>query len=87
MPGLKGQKGDIGVAGIPAPTQIPNYSAFFAALKNNTGPFNENKIILFDTVITNHGNNYNSETGIYTVAYSGVYQFIITVSATGRQKV
>jgi hypothetical protein len=87
LPGLPGQKGDIGVSGIPAPMVMPNYSAFFVALMNNTGPFNEDRTIVFDTVITNYGNSYSSQTGIFTVKFSGIYQFFITISATGRQKV
>lgn len=65
----------------------PNFSAFFAALYNNTGPFKEDKNLVFTNVITNFGNDYDSNTGMYTAKYNGIYQFLITISATGRQKV
>ena len=67
MMGAKGERGEPGIAGIPArepPT--PTFSAFFAALRNNTGPFEQDKDIVFSHVITNYGNNYNSQTGVYT---------------------
>ena len=87
-PGMKGAKGDAGVDGIPARDPPPiNFSAFFAALANNTGPFLQDKDLIFTNVITNHGNHYDSTTGIYTAPFNGIYQFMITISATGRQKV
>ena len=88
IPGIKGEKGEPGVAGIPArEPPPPNFSAFFAALKNNTGPYEQDKDLVFTHVITNYGSNYNPHTGVYTAPYNGIYQFFITVSATGRQKV
>lgn len=40
MIGSKGEKGEPGLPGIPAREPLPpNYSAFFVALRNNTGPF------------------------------------------------
>ncbi|CAF0725926.1 unnamed protein product [Brachionus calyciflorus] len=85
--GPKGEKGEPGIAGIPArepPT--PNFSAFFAALVNNSGPYKQDKDLIFSHVITNYGNHYNPKTGVYTVPYNGVYQFHAIISATGRQK-
>ena len=39
MPGHRGLRGEPGVNGIPArELPPPNFSAFFAALMNNTGP-------------------------------------------------
>lgn len=86
--GLKGAKGDQGLNGIPArELPLPNFSAFFATLVNNTGPFLQDKDIAFTNIVTNYGNNYDAESGIYTAPYSGTYQFVISISATGRQKV
>lgn len=65
----------------------PNFSAFFAALQNNTGPFKQDKDLIFTQVITNYGDNYDANTGVYTAPFNGIYQFFITISATGRQKV
>lgn len=88
MVGAKGEKGEPGIAGIPArEPPPPNFSAFFATLKNNTGPHEQDTNLVFSNVITNYGNNYDPQTGMYTAPYNGVYQFFVTVSATGRQKV
>jgi hypothetical protein len=76
-------KTDLTIARDPPP---PNFSAFFAALANNTGPFKQDKDLIFTQVITNYGDNYDPTTGIYTAPYNGIYQFLITISATGRQK-
>ena len=86
--GLKGSKGEQGLNGIPA-RELPlhNFSAFFATLINNTGPYTQDKDIVFSNVLTNYGKNYDPETGIYTAPFTGTYQFSITISATGRQKV
>lgn len=65
----------------------PNFSAFFAALQNNTGPFKQDKDLVFTQVLTNYGENYDPNTGVYTAPFNGIYQFLITISATGRQKV
>jgi hypothetical protein len=85
---VKGEKGEPGIAGIPArDPQPPNFSGFFAALENNTGPFKQDKDLIFTRVITNFGGDYNSETGVYTAPYDGVYQFFVIISATGGNKV
>ena len=86
--GAHKQKANAEPIGIPArELPLPNFSAFFATLANNTGPLTQDKDIAFTNVITNHGNDYDPQTGVYTVPYSGTYQFLITISATGRQKV
>jgi hypothetical protein len=88
MMGARGEKGEAGVAGIPArEPPPPNFSAFFTALKNNTGPFEQERDLVFTHVITNYGNNYDIHSGMYTAPFNGVYQFFVTISATGRQKV
>jgi len=87
-PGHRGAKGEPGVNGIPArELPLPNFSAFFSALTNNSGPFAADKDLAFTHVITNYGNHYDKTTGYYTAPYHGIYQFIVTISATGRQKV
>lgn len=86
--GPKGEKGEPGIAGIPArEPPAPNFSAFYASLTKNIGPFKQDQDLVFTHVITNFGNHYNSNTGVYTVPFNGVYQFFATISATGRQKV
>lgn len=75
------------MAGIPArEPPPPNFSAFFAALANNSGPFTQDKDLAFTNVLTNYGENYSPLTGFYTAPFNGVYQFFLTVSATGGNK-
>lgn len=86
--GPKGEKGEPGIAGIPArEPPVPNFSAFFASLTSNIGPFKQDQDLVFSHIITNFGNNYDPNTGVYTVPFNGFYQFFATISATGRQKV
>lgn len=86
-PGHRGAKGESGVNGIPArELPPPNFSAFFTALTNNSGPYTVDMNLVFKHVITNYGDNYDATTGHYTVPFNGVYQFFVTISATGRQK-
>lgn len=86
-PGHRGAKGEPGVNGIPArELPLPNFSAFFAALTNNSGPYLIDTDLTFTHVITNYGNHYNPKTGYYHAAYKGVYQFLVTISATGNQQ-
>ncbi len=88
MPGQKGERGEPGIAGIPArEPPPPNFAAFFAALANNTGPFKQDKDLVFTNVITNYGDNYDPTTGHFVAPFNGIYQFLITISATGRNKV
>jgi hypothetical protein len=65
----------------------PNFCAFFATLVNNTGPFKKDTDLIFTNVITNYGDNYDASSGVFTAPFNGIYQFIITISATGGQKV
>jgi hypothetical protein len=65
----------------------PNFTGFFAALPNNIGPFKQDTDLVFTNVITNYGDNYDPATGVFTAPFNGVYQFIVTISATGGQQV
>ena len=53
----------------------------------NMGPLKEHKDIVFDRVITNVGNGYNTQTGHFIAPSNGTYHFNVVVSAQGRQKV
>ncbi|GAA6226236.1 C1q-related factor-like [Lates japonicus] len=62
-------------------------SAFSVALTDSMilmcyGPLSENHAITYKHVFLNLGNNYNKETGTFTVTRSGVYSFAVTIFAS-----
>jgi hypothetical protein len=61
--------------------------AFFAGLKDNKGPVEQNSDLVFDSIVTNVGGAFNKETGRFTAPYNGTYQFTVVVAAQGRQRV
>ncbi|XP_047450437.1 C1q-related factor-like [Mugil cephalus] len=59
-------------------------SAFSVALTNTPslkcfGPFRDDRLIAYQHVFINLGDNYNLDTGIFTVPRSGVYSIALTV--------
>ena len=53
--------------------------AFSVTLKDYT-TFQASETIVFDDVISNLGNAYNNETGVFTAPYDGLYEFIMTAT-------
>jgi hypothetical protein len=44
---------------------LPNFSAFFVALSNNSGPYTQDTDLIFTQVITNYGQDYDPRTGLF----------------------
>ncbi|KAL8601339.1 hypothetical protein ACOMHN_054632 [Nucella lapillus] len=89
-PGQPGEPGKDGAPGLPGPMGLHGAAlpkvAFFAGLKDNTGPVSENTDLIFDSVITNVGDAFNMDTGRFTAPYNGTFQFTVVVAAQGRQR-
>ena len=62
--------------------------AFFAVVaKGSLGTVGANQIIVFENVITNVGNAYNADHGLFTAPSSGLYQFSASIMAHHSQEV
>jgi hypothetical protein len=57
---------------------MPNQPSFAASLSAGSTTGNASTIV-FNVVRHNHGNHYNSSTGVFTAPVSGVYAFLISV--------
>ncbi|XP_069119906.1 complement C1q-like protein 4 [Argopecten irradians] len=92
-PGLQGPKGEPGTPGLPGipgkdgkSPKVPPRVAFFVGLRENVGPFKENKDLVYDKLITNVGDGYDKTTGRFTAPVNGTYQFTVVVAAQGQKK-
>lgn len=55
--------------------------AFTATNSNDIGHLGNHQTIVFDRVVTNTGNQYNPQTGIFTTSVSGFYVFFVELRA------
>lgn len=72
---------------VPQPSEYQ--VAFYAGLSRSieTRPTPKECPLIFDTVLLNLGSGYNSSTGHFTAPASGVYVFVLVVSAQSYEKV
>uniref|UniRef100_A0A8W8JS64 C1q domain-containing protein n=2 Tax=Magallana gigas TaxID=29159 RepID=A0A8W8JS64_MAGGI len=63
------------------------YVAFTAKLNKQYNSLNDRETVIFDTIVTNAGQGYDENTGIFVCPISGYYQFAATiVSEDGTDK-
>ncbi|OWF56068.1 C1q-related factor-like isoform X2 [Mizuhopecten yessoensis] len=88
--GEKGEPGTPGIHGIPGKDgkspKAPPRVAFFVGLRENVGPFKENRDLVYDKLVTNVGGGYDKTTGRFTAPVNGTYQFTVVVAAQGQKK-
>ncbi|CAH8617011.1 unnamed protein product [Dicrocoelium dendriticum] len=71
---------------VPPPNEYQ--VAFYAALSKSieTKPVENDCALIFDSVLLNLGNGYNATSGQFTAPVSGVYVFVLVVSAQSYEK-
>ncbi|XP_022082647.1 uncharacterized protein LOC110974963 [Acanthaster planci] len=76
--GQKGQKGGSGPKGDPGDSSMQSAVAFTAY---RTLPLNGNKgdILIFDNIMINFGDGYDSQSGVFTCFVPGVYFFTVSI--------
>ncbi|XP_069120449.1 cerebellin-1-like [Argopecten irradians] len=57
----------------------------FSASLSTTTALGDHQIIVFDTVVTNDGNGYDSRHGHFTAPVTGLYAFSVTVMCYGSE--
>ena len=58
---------------------------FYAVIKDKHLTFNQDAILVFDTVIVNEGEHYDPYDGVFVAPQKGVYLFSWTVSGTSTK--
>ncbi|XP_062375990.1 complement C1q-like protein 4 [Sardina pilchardus] len=51
----------------------------------NTGPYSAATTLIYRNVISNIGNGYNKNTGVFTAPVRGVYHFAVSLSGSGSR--
>ncbi|CAI2726589.1 unnamed protein product [Schistosoma spindalis] len=85
-PGPRGETTKLQPIWIPRPVeyQIAFYTGLSKSIENK--PVNKNCQLIFESVMLNLGNGYDNTTGIFTVPVSGVYIFVVVISAQSYEK-
>ncbi|CAF1441422.1 unnamed protein product, partial [Didymodactylos carnosus] len=81
--GEQGERGPVGLQGEPGLSkEHPPLVAFIAYLQEMLSiDSNKSAAIIFEKIHFNEGNGYNTNTGVFTAPYSGIYKFSITIMA------
>ncbi|GAB1603188.1 caprin-2-like, partial, partial [Argonauta hians] len=88
-------KSKVGPKPTPTPTEIQqkptiyDYDeiAFSSRLSQHLNNVKVNETIVFDNIVTNFGNAYNPETGIFISPMKGTYQFFVKILSGFNEKV
>ncbi|CAH8522322.1 unnamed protein product [Schistosoma rodhaini] len=85
-PGPRGETTKLQPIWIPRPVeyQIAFYTGLSKSIENK--PVNKNCQLIFESVMLNLGSGYDNTTGIFTVPVSGVYIFVVVISAQSYEK-
>ncbi|XP_069109616.1 uncharacterized protein, partial [Argopecten irradians] len=59
--------------------ELASQSVGFHVSLSTTTAFGDHQIVVFDTIVTNVGNGYDSRHGHFTAPASGLYAFAITI--------
>lgn len=65
--------------GITRSAHQPAFTAYLSTNASNVTGDGTQYTVIFDTAITNQGNNYNVSNGIFTAPVTGLYQFTSTI--------
>ncbi|KAJ8306888.1 hypothetical protein KUTeg_014972 [Tegillarca granosa] len=74
------------ICSVCTPRQTdPAFVAFTAQLSHDISHLGFNEAIIFDKVVTNHGNGYESQSGHITASVAGIYHFTTTIVKNGNE--
>ncbi|KAK4469461.1 hypothetical protein MN116_007011 [Schistosoma mekongi] len=85
-PGPRGETTKLQPIWVPRPVEyrISFYAALSKSIENK--PLDKNCQLIFDSVMLNLGNGYDNTTGVFRVPVSGVYIFVVVISAQSYEK-
>ncbi|XP_022107248.1 collagen alpha-1(X) chain-like [Acanthaster planci] len=76
-PGEQGQKGEPGDLTVVTPT-LPSAIAF-SAYRSSSVTGSNGDVIIFNNILTNLGNDYSLQSGVFTCSRPGAYFFTVTI--------